>query len=91
MADQETSTLSDADLQRMAVAEGRCPYCGRRNEDDEHKLFKELREGIANANTQRDRAEQRLEKTKEERDQLKVRNADLRADNKELRRVAANG
>jgi phage shock protein A len=84
MAD-DTRDLTAAELQDLAVRNGRCPYCGRRAEDDEDKLFKELRENAASASSRANRLEQQVENLKDERDQLKVRNADLRGDIKELK------
>lgn len=82
---EKTRDLTVDELQTLAVKNGRCPHCGRRAEDDEDRLFKQLREDAAAANGRADRLEQQVESLKEERDGLKVRNADLRADNKELR------
>jgi hypothetical protein len=84
MAD-DTRDLTVAELQVLAVQNGRCPHCGRRAEDDEDRLFKELREQAASALSRADKAEAKAERLADERDQLKVRNADLRADNKQLR------
>lgn len=86
MAEAETRDLTADELALLAVDNGRCPACGRRSEDDEHKLFKQLRDDAAKANARADKADAQVEKLKEERDQLKVRNADLRAENAELKR-----
>lgn len=51
MADTDTATLEDAvvALQANATAEGRCPQCGRRHDDDNDLLFKNLRDELATA------------------------------------------
>lgn len=48
-----------------ATAEGRCPYCGRRHDDDNDKLFKTLREEVATANTERDEAKKDLQEAQD--------------------------
>lgn len=82
MAD-ETFTLDD--LHELRVPDGRCPHCGRPSSADEGKVFKELRDELASATGRADRAEKQVENLKEERDGLKVRNADLRDQNRDLR------
>lgn len=74
-----------AELQSQTIGAGRCPHCGRRQDSEEAKLFKSLREDRASEADRANKAEAKIEKLGEERDVLKVRNADLRADNKELR------
>jgi chromosome segregation ATPase len=83
----DTYTLEEAygHLQDTATNAGRCPSCGRRHSDDEAKLFADMRDELATANALADRLGQQVESLKEERDQLKVRNADLRGQVKDLR------
>jgi hypothetical protein len=83
--DKYTFDEAFAMFQKEATKGGRCPSCGRRDDSEEAKLFKALREDVSTANARADRAEAKVDKLTDERDALKVRNADLRAQNKELR------
>lgn len=82
---QEPETFTIDELHLVRVPSGRCPTCGRPSNATEAKAFKELRDQAADANGKRERLEADANRLREERDQLKVRNADLRAENKELK------
>lgn len=72
MAEPETYTLAEAHaaIQATATQEGRCTQCGRRADDDEAKMFDELRDELAQARTERDTLRSSASAVEQERDAL---------------------
>lgn len=70
--EEETFTLEQAYAVVLgnATAEGRCPHCGRRHDDDHEKTFTALREEVAAVRTERDEVSQRAIKLEDQNLQL---------------------
>lgn len=77
MSEEATYTIDE--LHRVTVPAGRCPHCGRPSEASEAKVFAQLREQAASANSERDEATGQARELEEERNLLAAQLNELRA------------